>query len=112
MFAGARRVSIRDFGYIDDANAKISEVTDGEFGDACRRLIADGSFVMDSEAAIRGLAALRDTAPARAVELAAGLQYAHLRLRDVQGTRSRINRVLTSKRLRLMLREERQCSSG
>ena len=40
------------------------------------RLIADGSFVMDSEAAARGVAALRQAAPDRAVELATALQHA------------------------------------
>jgi putative protein-disulfide isomerase len=76
LFTGARRVPIREFGYIDGANAQISERTGAEFGEAYRRLIADGSFVMDSEAAARGMAALRDAAPARAVELAVALQRA------------------------------------
>src|SRR5690242_10455066 len=76
LFTGARRVPIRDFGYIDGANATISELTGAEFGDGYQRLIADGSFVMDSEAAARGLAALRQAAPDRAVELAVAMQRA------------------------------------
>jgi putative protein-disulfide isomerase len=76
LFTGTRRVPIRGFGYIDGANAAISKVTGAEFGQAYQRLIADGSFVMDSEAAARGMAALRAAAPARAVELAAALQHA------------------------------------
>ena len=58
------------------ANAKISELTGARFGAGYERLIADGSFVMDSEAAARGIAALRRAAPDRIVELAAALQHA------------------------------------
>jgi putative protein-disulfide isomerase len=76
LFTGARRVPIRQFGYVQGANAKISELTGAEFGDAYQRLIADGEFVMDSDAAARGLAALRAAAPSRAAELAIALQNA------------------------------------
>jgi len=76
LFTGARRVPIRDFGYIGGANARISELTGAAFGAAYQRLVADGSFVMDSEAAARGMAALRQAAPDRAVELAVALQRA------------------------------------
>jgi putative protein-disulfide isomerase len=51
-------------------------VTGAEFGDAYQRLVADGSFVMDSEAAARGVAALRQAAPGRAAELAVAVQNA------------------------------------
>jgi putative protein-disulfide isomerase len=76
LFTGPRRVPIRRFGYVQGANAQIAELTGAEFGDAYERLIADGSFVMDSEAAARGFAALRQAAPERAAELAAALQHA------------------------------------
>ncbi|WP_405736491.1 DsbA family protein [Streptomyces sp. NBC_01537] len=76
LFTASRRVPIREFGYVQGANAKIAELTGAEFGEAYERLIADGSFVMDSEAAARGVAALRQAAPARAAELAATLQRA------------------------------------
>ncbi len=76
LFTGARRVPIREFGYVQGANAKISELTGAEFGDAYQRLIADGEFVMDSEAAARGVAALRAAAPDRAAELAIAVQHA------------------------------------
>ncbi|MFD9393564.1 DsbA family protein [Streptomyces sp. NPDC060000] len=76
LFTGSRRVPIREFGYVQGANAKIAELTGAEFGEAYDRLIADGSFVMDSQAAARGLAALRQAAPARAAELATALQHA------------------------------------
>jgi putative protein-disulfide isomerase len=76
LFTGSRQVPIRKFGYIREANAKITELTGAEFGPGFERLIADGSFVMDSEAAARGVAALREAAPDRIVELAAALQHA------------------------------------
>ncbi|MGW0943500.1 DsbA family protein [Streptomyces sp. NPDC002623] len=76
LFVGPRRVPIREFGYVQGANAKIAELTGAEFGEAYDQLIADGSFVMDSEAAARGVAALRQTAPGRAAELATALQHA------------------------------------
>jgi putative protein-disulfide isomerase len=76
LFTGTRRVPIREFGYVEGANAKISELTGVEFGAGYTRLIADGSFVMDSEAAARGVAALRQAAPDRVVELTAALQHA------------------------------------
>ncbi|NGY64238.1 DsbA family protein [Lentzea sp. NEAU-D13] len=76
LFTGARRVPIREFGYVQGANAKINELTGAEFGAAYERLIEDGEFVMDSEAAARGVAALRAAAPDRAAELAIALQRA------------------------------------
>jgi putative protein-disulfide isomerase len=76
LFTGSRRVPIREFGYVQGANAQIAELTGAEFGGGYDRLIADGSFVMDSEAAARGMAALRQAAPDRAAELASALQQA------------------------------------
>ncbi|MFJ9898228.1 DsbA family protein [Streptomyces sp. NPDC091280] len=76
LFTGSRAVPIREFGYVQGANAQIAELTGAEFGAAYERLIADGSFVMDSEAAARGVAALRQVAPGRAAELAGALQHA------------------------------------
>lgn len=76
LFTGSRRVPIRRFGYVKGANAQIAELTGAEFGDGYDRLIADGSFVMDSEAAARGMAALRRVTPDRAAELAITLQRA------------------------------------
>ncbi|MFE7843236.1 DsbA family protein [Streptomyces sp. NPDC057474] len=76
LFTGSRRVPVREFGYVQGANAKISELTGVSFGAGYTRLIADGSFVMDSEAAARGVAALRQAAPHRIVELTAALQSA------------------------------------
>src|SRR4051794_19257194 len=76
LFTGARRVPIRDFGYVQGANEQISELTGVTFGPGYERVIADGSFIMDSEDAARGVAALRRVAPGRIVELTAALQQA------------------------------------
>ncbi|MCX4766941.1 DsbA family protein [Streptomyces sp. NBC_01275] len=76
LFIGPRRVPIQEFGNVRAANAKISELTGVSFGSGYARLIADDSFVMDSEAAARGVAVLRQAAPDRIVELAAALQQA------------------------------------
>ncbi len=74
LFTGPRWVPVREFGYVQGANAQIAELTGAEFGEDYERLIADGSFLMDSEAAARGVAALRLVAPERAAELAIALQ--------------------------------------
>ncbi|MFI5563490.1 DsbA family protein [Amycolatopsis japonica] len=76
LFLGGRRVPIRRFGYVQGANAEITRRTGAPFGESYERLIADGEFVMDSEAAACGMAALREVAPDRAVRLAALLQEA------------------------------------
>ena len=65
LFLGPRRRPVREFGFIKGANATIHNATGAEFGDAYERLVADGSFVMDSEDAARGFAALRQAAPGR-----------------------------------------------
>ncbi|NGY58109.1 conjugal transfer protein TraF [Lentzea sp. NEAU-D13] len=77
LFTGARRVPIREYGFIRGANAQITERTGATFGEAFDALLADGSFVMDSEAAARGLIALRQVAPDRAAELAVAMQKAY-----------------------------------
>lgn len=76
LFTGGRRVPIREFGYVAGANAQIAAQTGATFGEGYERLIADGTFVMDSEAAARAVAALRGIAPDRAAELATALQSA------------------------------------
>ncbi|MFI6097031.1 DsbA family protein [Lentzea sp. NPDC051213] len=76
LFTGQRRVPIREFGFIKDANVQVTARTGARFGEAFDRLLDEGSFVMDSEAAARGLIALRQAAPARAAELAVAMQNA------------------------------------
>jgi putative protein-disulfide isomerase len=77
LFTGQRRVPIREFGFIRGANVQIAAQTGARFGEAFDALLADGSFVMDSAAAARGLIALRQFAPDRAAELAIAMQKAY-----------------------------------
>jgi putative protein-disulfide isomerase len=76
LFAGERRVPIREFGFIKGANVQVTARTGATFGDAFNEVLDEGSFVMDSEAAARGLIALRQAAPERAAELAVAMQKA------------------------------------
>jgi len=41
LFTGPRRVPVREFGYVEGANAKISELTGVAFGPGYGRLIAE-----------------------------------------------------------------------
>ncbi|SER23432.1 putative protein-disulfide isomerase [Lentzea xinjiangensis] len=76
LFTGDRRVPIREFGFIKDANVQVTARTGARFGEAFTALLDEGTFVMDSEAAARGLIALRQAAPERAAELAVAMQSA------------------------------------
>jgi putative protein-disulfide isomerase len=76
LFTGARRVPIAEFGFIKDANVQVTARTGARFGDAFNRVLDEGEFVMDSEAAARGVIALREAAPDRAAELAIAVQEA------------------------------------
>ncbi|MEV6239822.1 DsbA family protein [Lentzea sp. NPDC051838] len=76
LFTGQRRVPIREFGFIKGANVQVTERTGARFGDAFNAVLDEGSFVMDSEAAARGLIALRQAAPEKAAELAIAMQKA------------------------------------
>ncbi len=76
LFTGSRRVPIREFGFIKDANVQVTARTGAQFGEAFNQLLDEGEFVMDSEAAARGLIALREAAPDRAAELAIAVQRA------------------------------------
>lgn len=64
LMTGPRRRPLRDFGYIADANERITELTGARFGEGFQKLYDQGEFVMDSEAAARGVAALRANAEA------------------------------------------------
>ncbi len=76
LFTGDRRVPIREFGFIKDANVQVTAQTGARFGEAFNALLDEGTFVMDSEAAARGLIALREAAPERVAELAVAMQKA------------------------------------
>ncbi|GAB2519777.1 DsbA family protein [Nocardiopsis aegyptia] len=76
LFTGERRPPLGQLDFIPSANARVTELTGAEFGEGFDRLFTEGSFVLDSERAARGVAALRQAAPERAAELAAALQRA------------------------------------
>jgi len=76
LFLGERRLPLSTFGYIEAANARISQLTGAKFGEKYQALLRDGRLVMDSEVAAAGFAALREQAPERAIELTNTMQRA------------------------------------
>ncbi|OWA34143.1 DsbA family protein [Saccharibacillus sp. O16] len=76
LFTGDNIQPINAFPHIAAANARISELTGASFGAAYEELLAEGSAVLNSEAAAIGFAALRTQAPERSGELAAAMQRA------------------------------------
>ncbi len=77
LFVGPQRAPLRSMPYVAQANERIAQLTGARFGDGYRRLVEDGSFVMDSGAAAVGFAALRAEAPAHAMlGLAGAMQQA------------------------------------
>lgn len=76
LFTGTQVAPIGDMTYVAGANARIAALTGAEFGPGYHRLVADGSFKMDSTAAAAGFAALRAAAPERAIESAEAMQRA------------------------------------
>lgn len=67
---------IGNFPHIPEANKRIHQLTGAVFGPAYQSLLEDGKFVMDSEIAAIGFAALRSLAPERAYYLASAMQQA------------------------------------
>ncbi len=76
LFRAANRAPLGAMAYVSQANRRIEQLTGARFGTGYRNLVEDGSFVMDSEAAAIGFAALRSEAPDRALELAGAMQQA------------------------------------
>ena len=79
MFTGELRLPIRSYSHTEEVNARITQRTGVTFGDAYKALLHEGGYVQDSEAAAAGLAALRDQAPDRAIDLFAAMQRAFYR---------------------------------
>lgn len=67
---------IGNFPHIPEANQRIHQLTGAEFGSGYKSLLKEGTFLVDSEAAAIGLAALRSFAPERAYYLASAMQQA------------------------------------
>ncbi|SDW07157.1 putative protein-disulfide isomerase [Paenibacillus sp. CF384] len=76
LFVGNRIQPIQQYPHIPEANKRISQLTGVEFGEAYDGLLQEGTFVMDSDAAAVGFAALRSLSPERAVYLASAMQHA------------------------------------
>lgn len=77
LFSGDNAGPIGEFHHIPGANERISALTGVTFGEGYRAVLADGSFVLDSDAAARGLAALKVAAgPGRDLEMAHAIQQA------------------------------------
>lgn len=80
LFSGANSAPIGRFGHIPGANARIAELTGVAFGPDYERLLSEGRTLLDSDAAARGLAALRASAGEhRALEMAGAMQTAFYR---------------------------------
>lgn len=77
LFSGDRSAPISSYGHIGAANARISELTGVSFGAGYQTLLAEGSAVMNSDDAARGLMALRQIAGEdRVLEALGALQEA------------------------------------
>ena len=76
LFLGGNRAPLGAMPHVAQANRRITDLTGATFGDGYRRLAEDGSFIMDSEAAAVGFAALRSQDPERALVLAGAMQHA------------------------------------
>lgn len=79
LLTGDSRVPVAAFSHLAQTNHRISQLTGAQFGQPYQRLLAGGRFVMDSEAAARGFAALRQSAPDEALKLAYAMQIAFYR---------------------------------
>jgi putative protein-disulfide isomerase len=76
LFTGERVGALSAYPHIPEANARIARLTGAAFGEAYRRLLEEGTMVMNSTHAAAALAALRDLAPERAIYWAHQLQEA------------------------------------
>ncbi|MCG7379433.1 DsbA family protein [Paenibacillus sp. ACRSA] len=76
LFIDERSQAMAAYPHIPEANKRIAQLTGVEFGAAYNKLLHDGTFIMDSEAAAIGFSALRSLAPEQAVYLAAAMQRA------------------------------------
>ncbi|WLP59131.1 DsbA family protein [Bacillus pumilus] len=76
LFVGERSLPIKEYPHISEANQRISQLTGVEFGERYQKLLANGTFVLDSEAAAIGFSALRSVAPDRTLYLASSMQKA------------------------------------
>lgn len=76
LFVGERSLPIKQYPHIPEANKRISELTGVVFGEGYQELLANGSFVLDSEGAAIGFSALRSMAPQQVLSFASSMQHA------------------------------------
>ncbi len=76
LFIDDRSQAMAAYPHIPEANKRIAQLTGAEFGAPYNKLVNDGTFIMDSEAAAIGFSALRSLAPEQEVNLAAAMQRA------------------------------------
>lgn len=76
LFVDDKKLPIKSFPHIPEANKRISELTGVEFGSSYESLLLEGNFVLDSEAAAIGFSALRSLAPERSLEFTLAIQRA------------------------------------
>lgn len=77
LFPSSRSTPLGGFPHIPVANQRISQLTGVTFGPAYRAVLEEGTLDLDSDAAARGLAALKaEAGPGRDVEVASALQRA------------------------------------
>lgn len=76
LFTGEASLPIKNYPHMPTANQRISQLTGAVFGPAYLELLKDGSFILNSEDAARGLAALKAVDSSRGVEYAAAMQHA------------------------------------
>ncbi|MDQ0867336.1 DsbA family protein [Arthrobacter globiformis] len=61
LFPASAIAALRDYPHIPNANARIAQLTGALFGDPYVKLLEDGDFIMNSDAAAVGLVALKDS---------------------------------------------------
>lgn len=76
LFSGGRAKPIAAYPHIPGANDRIAALTGVRFGPGYQRMLAEGTTVMDSTDAARGLVALRRESPERVLDLASAVQRA------------------------------------
>lgn len=73
LFTGSKKQPMSSIAHIPESNARISKVTGAVFGKRYKKLLNKGSFVMDSDDAAKGFAALRYFASQESLELASAM---------------------------------------
>lgn len=76
LFVDNKKLPIKSFPHIPQANKRISELTGAEFGSSYESLLSEGNFVLDSEAAAIGFSTLRSLAPELSLEFTSAIQRA------------------------------------